>query len=111
MDTAARIAELQRAGYDVDPIAPEDTSVGVIHALKAKGQWLAFTLVVDRSGQLRFTATRVLEPARPVPALNFRRVYRVSREQQRITSILYQLADCDDLSDVLGELERIADGD
>lgn len=111
MDRAARIAELQRAGYDVAPIAPEDTGAGVIHALKAKGQWLAYTLVVDRSGQLRFTATRVLEPARSLPALNLRRAYRVSREQQRITSILYQLTDGDDLSEVIGELERIADGD
>ncbi len=92
---------LQSLGYDV-------TEGDAVQGYKARGQSLAYHLVIDNSGQLCFTATRAVEPARVVKPVDSTRRYHVTREQQRITTIRYALSEHDDLIEVVREMERIA---
>ncbi len=100
---SSRRDALTALGYEV-------TGNDVIHAYKAHGQSLAYAIVIDNSGQMRFTATRLVEPTKVVHANNLTRPYRISREQQTITTIMYELTDKDDVADVVRELERISIG-
>ena len=97
---ASVTAVLQAAGYDV-------TSSGkAIHAHKSREDSWAYEVVVNAAGQVRFTATRVIEPARVASHAKAKRAYRITREQQRITTILYELKPRDDLAEVIREMEQ-----
>jgi len=98
---------LTALGYDVAMAAAPAQARNVTHASKARGQSLAYDIVIDNSGQIRFTATALLAPNASMPAQNALRPYRINREQRSITTIMYALTDTDDLADVVREMERI----
>lgn len=100
---------LSALGYEVTG-GVEGAGGRVIHAYKARGQSLAYNLVIDASGQVRLTATRLLQPAQAMQVQHAKRPYRVTREQQSITTIMYELRASDDLADVVREMEQAASG-
>jgi len=101
-------AALTALGYEAMSVALVSDDDAVTQAHKVRGQSLAYALVIDRSGQVRFTTTRLVEPSHHVQVHNVERAYRVTREQQRITTILYQLTERDDLAEVVQEMERVS---
>ncbi len=108
MNSAKQRDALTALGYEVMAVALVSDDAAVIQAHKLRGQSLAYAIVIDRSGQVRFTVTRLVEPSHRVQSPNVTRTYRITREQQRVTTILYQLNERDDLTEVVNEMERVS---
>jgi len=94
-------AGLTAAGYEV--------TVGAgVRARKARQDTLTIDISVDTAGRIRFSAARVTEP--PSVSAAARRGITITRENRRLTTIMYTLAPEDDVLAIIREMERLERG-
>lgn len=105
LDLFALCKLLQHAGWD----AFASDLVGEVAArresLPNRGVW---NLIIDHSGQWRFTATHEVELAAGRELMRSGQTMRLLKEKQQVLTIAGRLASVDDLPTVLAELAHLA---
>ncbi|MBI5876019.1 MAG: hypothetical protein HZB53_00090 [Chloroflexi bacterium] len=92
---------LTAAGYEV--------TVGAgVRGRKSRQDTMSIDISVDTSGRVRFSSSRVTEP--PSVSAAARRGITVTRENRRVTTIIYTLAPEDDVLTIVREMERLERG-
>jgi hypothetical protein len=90
---------LREAGWEVTEDEGE-----VVASREKQGAW---TLAVDGSGRLLFTATRPLRPARARRITHAGRMYRTSWEEHGVFTVATTIFSPEDLQQVIGHLPAL----
>jgi len=99
VDLSAMAQLLREAGWEVTEDEGE-----VVASREDQGAW---TLAVDGSGRLLFTATQPLRPARACRIIRAGRAYRTSWEEHGIFTLATTITSTEDLQQVIGHLPAL----